>query len=306
MLVGFNRPDLIHDRLKEFETMSDLDLRIHISVDGPRTGNHRDKLAQEEIRKLIDSTQIDNEVVTFFSKENKGCDVHIFDSISRVISESDYLIVVEDDVKISKSGIENLIRKAEKVVESKLLNPIVTMSGLSSRSFNIKNRWRTSSYFSAWGYAINKDFWKLHTEVMKIYDEEFINEKFSNSKWWTGLPQRKREIWRERISRGNYDYGIQRTLILENIKTYAPVFRISDNVGHGLAQAAHTRFKAPAYLKNQVFEKISVFARDDVNSSLINRVLNWTDGQTWAGDGLFSVRGRTWGLRTILRRMFSK
>ena len=283
-----------------------MDLTIHISVDGPRTDNQRDELAQEDIRRIIESTALGNEVVTFFSKENKGCDAHIFESISRIMLDHDYLIVIEDDVKMSKSVVTNLICKADMVAKSKMLNPIVTMAGLSLNTFRIKNRWRRSNYFSAWGYVINKSFWKLHKEMIMISDEVVLDQKLASSTWWNSLSRRKRKIWQERVLRGNYDYGIQKTLILENIQTYAPVFRISDNVGHGLENAAHTRFKPPAYLRHQVFERKSVFAFKDVDSSLMNRVFTWVDGQTWAGDGLLSVRGRTWGVRTIFRSVFSK
>jgi hypothetical protein len=32
-------------------------------------------------------------------------------------------------------------------------------------------------------------------------------------------------------------------------------------------------------------------------------VLKWLDSQTWAGDGLLSVRGRNVGVRTILKKI---
>jgi hypothetical protein len=120
------------------------------------------------------------------------------------------------------------------------------------------------------------------------------------------MSKRKKTIWLERISRSNYDYGIQRTMLMEQLNSIAPVFRISDNVGHGIAGAAHTRFRTPWFLRYPVLGKNDYFHSKNLNISVIEALLKWIDTQTWAGDGLLSVRGRTRGIRTVLKEILGK
>jgi hypothetical protein len=150
--------------------------------------------------------------------------------------------------------------------------------------------------------VLNKEFWQIHKEILKLQDPVVLEELFSNSHTWHSMSRRKRSIWAERICRSNYDYLIQRTLFLKGLHTIAPIFRVSDNLGHGSTDAVHTRFKTPMFLRFLVFGKNTIFRSEIVSGEKINWILAWLDSQTWAGDGLLSVRGRTRGIRSYLRK----
>ena len=306
LLIGFNRPHLLQDRLLEIVKLSKAGVDIYVSIDGARQGNREDELAQTEIKSILNEYSRDNQIQIWISQSNKGCDKHIFDSISQVLSKKEFLVVIEDDVAITHLAAQKLLDRAEEIFTGGSLNPIIAMSGIFLKFVPFHNMWRLSNYFSAWGFAVNKNFWGLHLRTLAINDPNAIDELKSQSETWKKTALRKQKIWDERIQRTNYDYLIQRTIFLRGINTIAPLFRISDNVGHGISGAAHTRFRTPWFLKFSTFGRNDEMKQEQICSQRINSLLTWTDSQTWAGDGLLSVRGRNTGIRTYLRRLVTK
>lgn len=306
LLIGFNRPNLLRDRLREIMKLSQAGVEIYVSIDGPRQGNFVDELAQKEIKSILHEHSQNNKIQIWFSETNKGCDKHIFDSISQVLKEKEYLVVVEDDVAITYEAAAQMLYKANQVLTLGKLNPVIAMSGLFLRFLPRHNIWRKSIYFSAWGFAVNKNFWDLHLRTLTMKEPNTVEELKSKSETWGKISMRRRKIWNERIARINYDFLIQRTIFLHGINTIAPLFRISDNVGHGISGAAHTRFKTPWFLKFSIFGRNDLFKNKSISSQKINSLLTWADSQTWAGDGLLSVRGRNKGIRTHLRKLVTK
>jgi len=306
LLIGFNRPLLIQERLNELAHLSDTDVTIYVSIDGPREGNTEDESAINQIKTNLVEFSATKSLVTWISPTNKGCDVHIFDSITKVLRENEYVVVIEDDIAISSSAILEIMAMSEETAENNRIMPIVAMSGISRRVNLLQNKWRYSRYFSAWGFALSKEFWNSHMQNMEIKDSFTVAEKLSNSERWLKLSNRKKRIWLERINRGNYDYAIQRTIFFDDLKTIAPLFRISDNLGHGSQGASHTRFKTPRFLRFSVLNRNDVFNRNLIQSDLLTAIFTWLDSQTWAGDGLLSVRGRTRGFRTFIKSILFK
>ncbi len=306
LLIGFNRPQLLRDRLLEINKLSEAGVDIYVSIDGPRQGKPEDELAQTQIRSILDEHCRNTQIHIWFSQANKGCDKHIFDSISQVLSQKEYLVVIEDDVAITQIAALKMLDQAEEVFTLGKLNPIIAMSGAFLRFAPFHNKWRLSHYFSAWGFAINRNFWKLHVRTLAMNDPIAVEALKSQSETWGKTTLRKQKIWEERIERTNYDYLIQRTIFLRGIHTIAPLFRISDNVGHGISGAAHTRFRTPWFLKFPTFGRNDEIRKAQVCSRRTSSLLTWTDSQTWAGDGLLSARGRNIGIRTFLKRFTTK
>jgi hypothetical protein len=284
--------------------LQDQKVSIYISIDGPRPNNSDDILHISDIRKLLNDSRMRDSLTSWFSPKNSGCDIHIYASINKVLITNDIVVVIEDDIAASSNAITELLSQAEREFSEGSISPLVMMSGISRKPPLTRNRWRKSRYFSAWGFALNSQFWAIHTECMKISDPGKIESKLLESRQWKKMSKRKKVIWRERISRSNYDYAIQRTMLIEQLNSVAPVFRISDNVGHGIPGAVHTRFRTPWFLRNSVLGKNDNFRSKNLSSSFIGSTLRWIDSQTWAGDGLLSVRGRTRGIRTVLKEIF--
>lgn len=301
LLIAFNRPDFFKARILTLEKLTKNSSQIYIAIDGPRLGNKKDILAINEILAILESSPLYASVKLIKSNRNKGCDDHIVESIDEVLKTHNSLIVIEDDVSLSNSGINRLLEMTQKVANEGQINPIVTMSGLSRKGWIGKNSWRRSLYFSAWGFGINRDFWKLHCLDKNISNSTELQAKLEKSKNWKKISKRKQMLWLERMSRINYDYSIQRTIFLENLQTFAPIFRIADNVGHESVGATHTRHKKPKFLQHSVSGINDSFDTHSVNCASLNRFLIWIDSQTWAGDGYLSIRGRNIGIRSSIK-----
>ena len=303
LIIGFNRPQMLMDRLAAVTPLVNEDVDIYVSIDGPRLANPNDDESIANISHQIEASSINKKINKWFSATNSGCDVHIFNSITKVLEKHEIVVVIEDDIEVSAAAVNQVIEKARETLEQGMPNPIVTMSGLSRGFPRIENRWRDSGHFSAWGFALNQIFWQLHTNNLQLRTSTEVEEKLNTSLNWQRLSKRKKHLWFERINRGNYDYGIQRTIFLNDLKSIAPVFRISNNVGHGVSGASHTRFKTPWFLRDSVMGRNDRFNKNHLENGWKSSALKWVDSQTWAGDGLLSVRGRNVGIRTVLKRI---
>jgi hypothetical protein len=304
LLIGFNRPkDLSENLYMVLDSRLAYD-EVYVSIDGPRLENELDAEASTSIRSLLKEVEESNQIQVRINRENLGCDVHIPQAIEYVLKECDAVIVLEDDVRISKGALEEFIALTRLQLLRGLPTPIVSMSGLT---FWLRKPtpiiWRQSKYFSPWGFSVNKHFWNIHrVSVQKRQSLSKSTDLYSLS--WNRWGQRKKNIWHERFCRGNYDYAIQRSLIEADIKTIAPVFRLADNVGHGREDAAHTKFRRPRYLSRRVSSKptkgISI---EILKHGPLIKIFNFIDSNTWAGDGFLSKRGRTVGFRSLLRSL---
>lgn len=307
LLIGYERLDFLQKNIEVVEKLQTANFSVFISVDGSKfSAGTNDGFVQERDLLLRRSESFGSKV--FLHNQNMGCDKHIPWAISRVLEDCDQIIVIEDDVRISSHGLLEMARVLSKNPASD--NPVIVL-GMSSLfsplGFIHCNFWRTSRFFSAWGYGLNRAFWKIHElSNDEVSGKQVWHNFFEGSSYWKRLSKSKRALWVERFQRGNYDYRIQATMFRFNLRAVAPIFRIVDNVGHGLAGATHTRFKAPIYLRFTVSEKYLYFFRRIWSNLVLNRVLDFLDSNSWAGQGALTSRGRTLGIRGKLLKRFKQ
>jgi len=305
LLIGFNRPQATIQSLKtivEFgHKFSNID--VIVSIDGPRKDNAED---------MCNQIKFDQEFVKFAHKGNVtiwrhlfnlGVDTHVPFALSKVFHEFDGVIVLEDDIQFSETTIHSMANRLESSILEGNISPVIGISAISfpfARLFFFKNKWRESIYFSAWGYALTKQFWQVHeSRIANPKNEENLS---LDSEHWQKLPPRKKRIWTNRLQRNNYDYQIQLTMLKYGISSIVPRFRITRNLGFQEMNATNTRFKQPLFMRvkntdHGIIETKLVSKKH----TAIERFWNWLDSNTWAGDGLMSTRGRTIGLRTAAK-----
>jgi len=305
LLVGFNRPEFTIKHLKQLvENRGDFEA-IYLYVDGPRKNVDSDRQNQEKIREYL--LHIESEIVieSHFRTENLGLSKNIKDAISVILVKHEAVVVLEDDVEISISAMVNIKMQIEAVTESGLSNPVIGMSSLTKKRFVsrwIVNEWRSSRYFSAWGFGVNKYFWEQH---LKYLAEKSSTAPISTNNYFLGeVSKRKREVWKPRFNSEIYDYEIQETLFARGMTSFAPRFRIVGNIGFG-PNSTHTRFPPPRYLYGPIDNNLLTASLRKPNYYTLERkVFNFADSITFAGDSLFSVRGRKRGIRSSLRLVF--
>ena len=303
LLIGFNRPDLIEARLEEVLNYSPGLTPIRLSIDGPRIGKDQDLLNQNEIIHIVEKYQeaFDGRLIFEVQPTNLGCDTHIYQAITKAMIQFEAVICLEDDIEIGPLTVQTLM---DKYLESGA-HVICGMSTFKSNGkFNkliLKNMWRERKYLSAWGYLISKEFWK-NFEITTQLDA--IEHKLETSKYWKTLSKHKQITWLGRFQRGNIDYQIQLEALSKNIAIILPIFRIIENVGLGDPRATHTYHRRPKSMFGQGPSTIFPSPNSNFRNAFFSRLLSAIDSNTWAGDGMFSVRGRRTGIRTATRRLF--
>ena len=300
LIIGFNRSDLIADRLREIAEYCPQDIQIRLSIDGARQYNAQDDLDQREIIRLADdfSESLGNRFSYKIQPSNLGCDAHIRHAITEALNEFEAVVCLEDDIRIDSKTINSLFDKYL-ISKSPIISAMATFKSNGNLTQKLlRNFWRKSNYFSAWGYLISSDFWNSFELAT---NKESINRKLETSSYWKKLPRYKKETWLGRFERGNIDYQIQLEAFSKNIDIFLPVFRIIENVGLGDSRATHTYHKRPKNMFGVGPSTIFPAEDSEIRSSLLNKIFNYVDSNTWAGDGWLTVRGRRAGFRTFLR-----
>ena len=303
LLIGFNRPDLIEARLEEVLNHSPGHIPIRLSIDGPRHGNDQDLIHQNEILRSLEKYQdaLDGRLIFEVQPTNLGCDTHIYQAITKAMIQFEAVICLEDDIEIGPLTVQTLIDKY-------LASGAHVICGMSTFKSNGKfnkllliNKWREGKYFSAWGYLVSKEFWK-NLEITTQIDA--IEYKLESSRYWKALTKHKQNTWLGRFQRGNIDYQIQLEAFSKNIAIILPIFRIIENVGLGDPRATHTYHKRPKNMFGQGPSSIFPSPNSNLRNAFLARLLSTIDSNTWAGDGVLSVRGRRIGIRTAITRLF--
>lgn len=302
LLIGYQRKDFLLQNIKNCLPVIGEETNLYISVDGKLEGDscYTTNIIDAEVNKFLDLID-PNWLKIRIEDMNYGCDKHIPRAIDWVFEQNSGVIVVEDDVRLSCEMILEIKSKLDAEISNDGYKPIVGMSGISIPSVGM-NLWRETYYFTAWGYALSAQFWDIHKLSRERFNRsESVDDFLRGSYPWEKFAERKKTIWRERLKRGNYDYEIQATLFKHSIRVYAPLFRIIDNIGHGALDATHTSHGTPRYLVKKVWRVRRIFT-DDIPLGWLTSLLILADANTWAGDGIWSIRGRAFGLRTVVRR----
>jgi hypothetical protein len=152
----------------------------------------------------------------------------------------------------------------------------LSLLGLSS--------WRKSRYFSAWGWAIQKEDWHLFSLDIK---KEL--PKLENSKSWQYMKERERDIWKHRFEKVVYtpyftwDYQMLFTGLLHNKMHLLPLFRCCDNEGFGDSRAVNTKECRPKWY----FGASGTIRQKNQHLRIIpgwlGKILQSLDRLTWAG-----------------------
>lgn len=246
LLIGFNRPELLRKRLVE---LSSSPLRnIYISIDGG------DYLSNSEIIGLRNEAQkIYGRRLKEFKhyKKNLGMTKHIAKSITLVLRKHPYIIVIEDDVVLSKNFIRNMT-DGLKFISKLNLNGIV--SGNSHYYSNlVGNKWRVVKFPSIWGWACSRETWRGYSSDIGSVP---IEKELDKSQIWQTLSSTTKNIMLKKFRRSQkqpgYTWDIQFIfhLLKNDYLSLAPIFSISGNEGFEDLRASHTIYKPPKNIKN--------------------------------------------------------
>jgi len=278
LLIGYKRIDFLIERLEEIK--ANIRIPVFISIDGSDQGT------EDEITRVINAFILSNQdmEVTFkIQQENLGLANHITNAISRILEFFDSVIVVEDDVVLSKCFVEIMIAGLEMSLKDKSIGAVSGFSSLTGKNWlSHKNIFRKSDYFPCWGWAINKQNWEKY-ELSLPMDFE---SKLNNSHIWANLGSFRTSLWQSRFTKvvgpnpPTWDYQMQYMLFKHDLQVLNTTQRITDNVGFNSAQSTNTIGNRPKWMGD--LEISSEAFRNSISKA--SKIYNLLDAFTIGGD----------------------
>lgn len=249
LLVGYSRPDLLRNRIHEFA--SENIVNLYISIDGGEASHtlemEKFKVLAKQVLKPIQNLQICHEV------NNLGLVRHLTSRINQVLNEHKYIIVIEDDIKVSKSFFSNMLHGLN-YLDARKLKGVV--SGWSPVAIPyVQNKWRNSKYPFIWGWASSREVWKDYKYNLSMENiEKEINKSFN----WSKYSNFQKAFW---ISKFNackknplYTWDIQffYHCLKNNYQFIIPLFTMTGNQGFNDGRAVHTKGPKPKMVQNNL------------------------------------------------------
>lgn len=281
LLIGFNRLDLVERRIQEV-WQNKSNLQLYISIDGGSS-----EIDSSKFEKSIQSAtqNWDKPPVIRIHESNLGLVRHLISQIDSILMFHKAVIVIEDDIYLSENFIASM--KLGLLYSQEKTN-ILNIGGFSPLSSSFKrglpNYWRTSNYFSAWGWAITSEKWSLY--------RNFLNGNLPlsilrRSKSFNSMSKNQRVEWLSRFAKVKnnpwftWDYQMQFAHFALDMCTLRPVFRLTDNEGFDDKRSTNTKASRPLWMgKLTVSPK---FPSKQIEISLVSRFFQRIDSVTIGG-----------------------
>ena len=282
LLIGFNRPELLIKRVEEIVHMHVPVL--YVSIDGGDEENqYLMSDAVEKIRALVPST---TKVFINHHSQSLGLVDHLTSAISRVLVEYKKVIIVEDDIKLTKNFYENMISGFNTLDSLGIKGTVGAFSPLTpNKFFTRRNSWRKTRYFSCWGWGCSREIWSDYQINLNC---EAFEEDLKYSKTWRALSGYQRHLWTHRFTKisknpkHTWDIQFQYLSFKDSYMQLVPIFRFVDNEGFSDHRAAHTSGSRPRWMgRDEVLNSKLPENRISRFSSIIQNLI---DSNTIAGD----------------------
>ena len=268
LLLGYNRPELLKKRI--LQVCESEVANIYISIDG---GDLSHTPEMDSVKKFAENVFQNCSLRLTHHEENLGMTRHISSSISKVLSLHDYIIVVEDDVILSKNFIQNMLLGLNVLRKKEYLGIVSGYSPFFNK--NLNNKWRRIYTPSIWGWACSKDTWKNYNFDLT---NTCIEDDLSKSNSWNSMHKFQRNymlgqfLKLQRDPLFTWDVQLWFHLLKNDFESIAPIFAFSGNEGFGDTRAGHTNYNKPRYIKNHKISERLV--SKTTNYSYFYEVLN--------------------------------
>jgi hypothetical protein len=288
IVIAYNRPALLRELLSHLST--NCDERVLVSVDCDLDGeidNDIKQMAFEKFRNLE----------WRFCAKKLGVSGHIPTLLNEVFKTYDNAIILEDDVRISPK----VLLSGMKILETRLPERILTVGFFGSLGYRPymrfifgENKWRESEFFSAWGWAIQRESWG---QYKRILDRGVLENELLNSDVWNKKSEKRKLVWLKRFQRVienpdfTWDYQMQALTYSQNYNHLLPIYRSADNVGFNNFRATNTKNSKPFWYRFKRFE--GTVLSQMLKPGLRQMCLHFLDRVTWGGDfNLNSIKRR--------------
>lgn len=288
LIIGYNRPDFIRERLQNALDSNIENLVVSIDFYNQETT----RLMREIFQEFQEKWPSDRKIWAIFHTENQGLTRHVTGSISNLLVNFEEIIVIEDDIRFSYSTIISLKYGLNLMKSNSRIASVGCYSGIPMpKRLQIFNGYRISPYFACWGWATTRSVW-LHYSSEIDKNENSYN--FFNSETWQSLNQNKRLTWLGRFNKisshpdHTWDTQFQYMCFRFNFYNILPVFPIIENVGFDDPRGVHTSNTKPRWMiaDNITGKPISTF----LTNRVILKVINELESLTLFGDNQRTIQ----------------
>ena len=247
LLIGYNRPDLLQARLKEIDHLP-IPI-LYICVDSTPAGPNPGIVgAINEFQSLNHKF----EVSVIIQDQNLGLTKHVTQSISKVLEKEDSVFVVEDDIQINQVSYSAMCAGLDYLMELGKTGVVGGFSPLRKPEKKVKNYWRTTGYFSVWGWVATRENWKNYDYDLSKVD---LSKALAKSKVWKNLTKFQKSAWLSRFERAQkdplytWDIQMQFWSFVQDFTNLLPLYRVVENLGFDDSRATHTQGAKPRWFR---------------------------------------------------------
>ncbi|CAN2169880.1 hypothetical protein MCEMRE212_00029 [Candidatus Nanopelagicaceae bacterium] len=228
----------------------------------------------------------DSTLEFIFHKKNLGLAEHITKTITKILKSYEAIIVVEDDIAISKQTVESFKLALQSDSFSENYACVGGYSPLAlPRVFERFNFFRNSRYFVCWGWGTTREIWDLYQlDISKVNFEKTV----SSSESWNSLSLKQTQTWRGRFQKiqqtpiHTWDFQFQYMMFAHDKRSLLPAGRIVENLGFNDPRSAHTRQRRPRWMRSPKFSERKISYGIDVKA--INNLFQFIESLTVIGD----------------------
>jgi hypothetical protein len=198
---------------------------------------------------------------------NQGLAVHLTETITKTLISAKAVIVIEDDVSISKDFINYA---SSHLLKEDFHNEFSSIGGYSiirlPKRIERINRFRRSIYFQCWGWGTRKEIWDGY-----IADLRGVDIEKNLSKSWISLSRKQKRTLLgrfekiQRNSQHTWDTQFQYLTFILDKPQLLPIGRLSENLGFGDKRSEHTKNKRPWWLGKHQHNEMQINANLDSN-----------------------------------------
>ena len=282
LLIGFNRPDFILERLMELDTINNRN--VFISIDW--CNSEISSEIERTLKKFIANKKSNSNFTYTVHTLNQGLARHITFTITKLLQTFESVIVLEDDVSINQNSIDTFDVGLKYMRSHQNISSIGGYSPLAIPSFLQKlNFLRKSRYFSCWGWATNRTVWDRYRLDISEVD---IAKSLQGSGTWESLNDYQKRTWIGRFRKiqtahpHTWDFQFQYMCFRYSMENLLPLGRITENFGFMDERSAHTNNPRPWWLRVSPLPKRPVSAIRE--GTLVKQILEWVESKSTIGD----------------------
>jgi hypothetical protein len=239
LVLGFLRSETLRALLISLPVSQK---KVYINIDGPRNNSEKSLVeASIKVAKEFQSIRSGTQVEIKTNLQNLGCKYGIFSAINWAFEYEDSLIILEDDILITKEFLEfaewglNKYQYSKEIWQINGWSPLCVEDGIRNPYLSI--------FAYGWWWATWKDRWNQIDLELDKYDSSDIRDlprlqhlelSPSFNKWWSNKLNRCKE------GLDTWDYQWNFSMWINEGVSLSPGLSLTGNVGFD-ELATHTK-----------------------------------------------------------------